>query len=460
MRQAAWWLAFLTAAIGTALLLPGAGGGWPAIGPRPALAQTPDPLRPAAPSKTPEKPALTPHGPGELECRNCHVGEHQGVVRMYLGLGGRGAPQIPSHMLQVRVECIACHISPKDEAAKAALVGQTFRPTEQACVGCHGEKYRGMLARWITTLGRMQEMLAPKLAAAQSALAAADAKGPKVSRARQLVEDANFNVRFVTLGKGVHNVFYAADLLKLSNAWLDEALGLVDRAPGKASEPLVRGGYCGVLCHEQAGVKLKETVVFANQRLPHGRHVTEFGATCTACHSADVHKAVTATAATCVACHHDPQNDRCESCHRVQSAFYRGTLGTEFAKAEPNVMAEAVGCTGCHDFTAKHSRQVVGQKCVGCHEAPYKILAAEWTEGFDKDAARTSRALKRAAAAMAAARRTGGVPTEATRLAQEARTALALIQKARGAHNPAMAGALLDEAQRKAEAALALLKAR
>ena len=275
---------------------------------------------------------------GELDCRGCHLGKHQGVFRMYLGMGGRGTPMIPSHMFQVRVECVACHIVPKESEATAGLVGQTFRPSEQACLNCHGEKYRGMLGRWADTLGKMREVVAPKLAAARAALPPGDARdgakdapknGPKdgkIARARGLVNDAEYNVQFVTLGHGVHNVFYAADLLKLSSAWLDEALVLLGKPPVKGDEALVRGGYCAVLCHQVARVKQPETVTFGKQRIPHVRHVTEFGAVCTACHSAEVHKAVTAKPATCTGCHHSAQNERCESCHRAQSAFYRGQV--------------------------------------------------------------------------------------------------------------------------------------
>ena len=55
------------------------------------------------------------------------------------------------------------------------------------------------------------------------------------------------------LDKGVHYVFYAADLLKLSNGWLDEALPLLGKPALKSDDALVRGGYCAVLCHSTAG---------------------------------------------------------------------------------------------------------------------------------------------------------------------------------------------------------------
>ena len=418
------------------------------------VAQAPGlhPLPPTPPEESRGKPAQRS---GELDCGACHQGKHQGVLRMYLGMGGHGTPMIPSHMFQVRVECVACHIVPTEPEARAGLVGQTFRPSEQACVNCHSEKYRGMLGRWVETLGKMQAIVAPKLALARAALPATEDKDKKATRARQLVNDADYNVQFVTLGKGVHNVFYAADLLKLSNTWLDEALGLLGRPPAKSDDTLVRGGYCAVLCHQVAGVKQPETVTFGKQKIPHVRHVTEFGAICTACHSAEVHKAVTATAATCTSCHHSAQNERCESCHRAQSAFYRGEGTGAPVKVEPNVMAAAVGCTGCHDWSVKHSRHAVSEKCVGCHDKAYTSFLDEWTKGLDKATAETVQALKRAEAGLARDRRRGRKVPEAEALVKEARAALALVQKARGVHNPPAAEALLEAARGKADAALA-----
>ncbi len=414
--------------------------------------------RPGGPLPLPtpqEQRSGEPHRSGELECRNCHEATHQGVLRMYVGLGGRGTPMIPSHMFQVRVECVACHIAPKQEAGAAKIVGQTFRPTEQACVNCHGEKYRGMLQRWRDTLARMREVVTPKLAAARAAVEAADPKHPKLVRARQLVADGDFNMQFVALGRGVHNVFYAADLLKLSNNWADEALALLGKPASKADDTLVRGGYCGVLCHEQVGVKQLETVTYRKQKLPHVRHVTEFGATCTACHSAEVHKTVSATPATCSTCHHSSQNERCESCHSAQSAFYRGMAKTDLVKLEPNSMVNAVACTGCHDWSKKHSRKAVGEKCTGCHDPAYRSFLDEWTTGLDKEATAAREALTRADAALARGRRAGRQAPEAAALAKDARDALMLVQKARGVHNPAGAEALLQIARKKAEEALA-----
>jgi hypothetical protein len=295
----------------------------------------------------------------------------------------------------------------------------------------------------------------PKLSATRVALASADRKDPKHPRAQTLVDDADFNIRYVTLAKGVHNVFYAADLLKLSNAWLDEATALLGRPPVKTDDQLVRGGYCARLCHEAARVKPRETVTFGKVKVPHARHVVEFGATCTSCHSAETHKAVTATAATCTSCHHNPQNDRCESCHRAQSAFYRGYTKSPHVNIQPNVMAEAVACTGCHDFAAAQTRAAIAQKCLVCHEPQYAGLVTEWTAGFGADVRKTSDAIKSAEVAMAAGRRAGRKMPEADTALREAREALTLVRSAGVAHNPLAADALLAAARQKADEARA-----
>lgn len=399
-----------------------------------------------------------PHRMGELDCRTCHVGKHQGVVQMYVGMGGRGTPMIPSHMFQVRVECIACHTAPKAAEGEAALTGQTYRPSEAACVGCHGEKYRGLLGRWSSTLTRMREIVGPKVDAARRTLAAADAATPARARARKLLGDADFNLRFVAQGRGVHNVFYAADLLKLANGWADEAATRLGRPRPTTDDTLVRGGYCAVLCHEAAGVKPRPTVTFGGRPLPHVRHVTELGATCTACHSAEVHKAVTAKPATCTACHHSPDNDRCESCHQAQAAFYKGQVQTPVPIAA-NLMAEAVTCTGCHDWSKKPSRQAMAQQCVGCHEPQYLAILPEWTAGFAGDVRRVAEAVRQAETAVRRGPR-GPARTEAEVLLKEARDALALVRRAGAAHNPLAADALLTRARDKAQAAVARMGGR
>jgi hypothetical protein len=117
-------------------------------------------------------------------------------------------------------------------------------------------------------------------------------------------------------------------------------------------------------------------------------------------------------------------------------------------------MAAAVGCTGCHDWSGKHSRRAVAGKCTGCHDAAYSAFLDEWTAGFDKEAGAVRDILKRAESALARSGR-GSRAAEANGAVAQARQALLLVQKARGVHNPSAAEALLQIARKKAEEALA-----
>jgi hypothetical protein len=284
-----------------------------------------------------------------------------------------------------------------------------------------------------------------------------DAAGPRPggAEARRLLDDADFNARFVALARGAHNVFYAGALLRRANDWVDRAAAQAGAPRPPGDDALVRGGYCATMCHEPLGMKLKDTVRFRGRPLPHARHATELGAACATCHSAEIHKKLAATPATCTTCHHGPQNDRCESCHRDQAAFYRGTLQTPLAPVAANVMAAAVACTSCHDFARPRPRAAIAETCTGCHEPTYLPLLTEWTTAAAADVKGAAAAVAAAERAVAAARRAGRPAAEAQARLKEARAALALVRAGGVPHNPLAAFALLGRARAAADEARA-----
>jgi hypothetical protein len=411
----------------------------------------------APPAAVTRPPAA--HAADDLDCAACHKSSHVGVLGVYAGAAGRGAPPSPARMFELRVQCLACHTAPGSVEASTAALGQTYRANDTACAACHGARYEGLIDRWRTSFATMRETLGTKLRTARTALAATTTPAAP-GRARALVDDAEFNLRLVSIGNGAHNPFYAANLLRRANGWLDEAVALVGKPAPKTGDALVRGGYCAALCHEPAGVKTPETATFGGRPFPHGRHAAELGATCTTCHSADAHKTLAATPATCSSCHHSAGNERCESCHRDQTAFYRGTVRSGLARITPNVMADAVGCTGCHDFSHGPSRTAVATACTACHERTYLPLVAEWTTGFARDVAQTADALRAAEAAVTQARPGGRSTASAQALLKEARAALTLVRTGGAAHNPLAADDLLRGARERAERARAELRTR
>jgi hypothetical protein len=111
--------------------------------------------------------------------------------------------------------------------------------------------------------------------------------------------------------------------------------------------------------------------------------------------------------------------------------------------------------TTCHDWSARHSRAAVGERCLGCHDASYTPLLTEWTAGFDADPRKTAEVIQKVDASVSYARPGGRGTPEAEALLREARDALALVRRARPAHNPLAADALLRAARERAEAVLA-----
>ncbi|MGE5848850.1 MAG: cytochrome c3 family protein [Candidatus Methylomirabilota bacterium] len=399
--------------------------------------------------------------PLAVGCDACHEAKHSGQRAMYLGVGGKGSPSIPSHMYTARVDCVACHLTPKaEDIHRAQFTGRTFEASEAACVSCHGKLYAGMLDTWKRTMDTMLVDLKPKLEAARKAVAEPVKDSKALVQAKRQLAEAEYNYDFVKNGKGVHNIFYAADLLQGVNSRANQALKLLGKSAIMVPhENLIRGGYCATLCHSQAGVVFKPEVRFEKRTVvPHQNHFFQYGAVCTDCHSPDKHKAVTITAQGCQACHHSATNDKCTRCHAAQVGLYAATLETALpVKKDPNVMAGKVECVGCHDLTKKHSVAAQAEKCTECHDKGYKDMVAMW-QGQVGDAEKAAKAaLGKAEASVAEAKKARRDVAPAADLLAKARKDFDLVVKAKGLHNPDLAEAILTESKQAAERALSML---
>ncbi len=319
--------------------------------------------------------------PLEYGCNVCHENKHLVQKEMFMGTGGKGFPNTPGHMFLAQLDCIACHTQPLVSGDDATLVGQTYAASEKACIECHGEKYLGMLKSWQRTFDKMGEEISPKLAAASSAVQNARKESRLTAAVGELLADASHNIRFVRLGRGVHNVFYAAGLLHTANERIDQILESLGEKPlplGKHS--YLGGDYCAVLCHEQADVKMPETVKVLDRTLPHRRHFYEHNVPCTSCHSSTSHKEVTLKPESCSDCHHAPATGACVDCHKLQASLYEGTFtGGVPGEKTPSLMADVVDCTGCHT-EVKHGKTAgtVSNSCKTCHDESYAEILSAW----------------------------------------------------------------------------------
>jgi hypothetical protein len=154
---------------------------------------------------------------------------------------------------------------------------------------------------------------------------------------------------------------------------------------------------------------------------------------CETCHSVEEHGKTTIAREQCMGCHHGSGQKRsCESCHEGQGGLYRGQLrGTE-VKGDPDMMAAAVECSGCHDLASREPLvKAVQQACVGCHEAGYDEMLVEW---INEDQAR----VQGLAVLLAQAQGHALAAAHRADLAAADRIYQALLQ-AKGVHNQSLA---------------------
>jgi hypothetical protein len=149
--------------------------------------------------------------PLHYDCSVCHERKHNIQKQLYMGIGARGVPNTPSVMYVTNVDCVGCHLVPKMAQSAVPFLGQTYKASEAACLGCHGSDYKGILGEWQKTIRKSLEETKP---AVERAKAYAAGPGKENRKAVSLARDAEYNYLFVLHGKGVHNVEYSVLALK------------------------------------------------------------------------------------------------------------------------------------------------------------------------------------------------------------------------------------------------------
>jgi hypothetical protein len=158
--------------------------------------------------------------PLDYSCEICHASTHNATKDMYMGQGGKGIQDEPSHMFKVHVACIGCHINDKVSASVARFTGQTFEPSEKGCAKCHGDDVTGMLEDWKSSIAQELRKTEGLLRNAKTSI-----QGKTLSpEAKKLLDDAEYNYEFVKFAKGVHNITYATDLLSYADSSLNTVL--------------------------------------------------------------------------------------------------------------------------------------------------------------------------------------------------------------------------------------------
>ena len=298
----------------------------------------------------------------ELDCRSCHVQVHDAQRRLYAGMGGHDARNMPSKMFLARVSCLGCHGQPATLRGhqRVQLAG------EASCLSCHGIRYANMLPSWQGEMDRKLKRVAPIVAGARAALNGVPIRQRPV--ADSLLRLAQENLDLVRLGKPAHNIVYSDELLRATVKLVRDAVKagrLPYAVPAVSLGPPVGGTAC-FSCH--LGVE-RSTVPFQGGEFKHEPHMLRGGLACADCHtSLENHGGTTITSrAGCEACHHRavrPMN--CAACHAGPGGVPEATLSLASGDFSHGVHREAgLACTACHTPPAMSAR---GLSCDNCHD--------------------------------------------------------------------------------------------
>lgn len=242
-----------------------------------------------------------------FDCALCHQDKHAGQLEMYSGkVASLGLPEMPSPMYLANVDCVGCHYQEKSDIQEKEFRGKTFKASEQACVKCHGERFKGIWQETKAILTESLGELEKKLDAAKAGLEKAGlSKTEKQALQAELARAERWH-HFVHASRGEHNIYLASSILRRE----DEALSRIGKnakleLPDLSSQPLFSGHFCATLCHSKVGVQVPpETVRAFGKTMPHKTHTEMMG--CVQCHEIGAHKRVPlrkGIRATCESCH-------------------------------------------------------------------------------------------------------------------------------------------------------------
>lgn len=254
------------------------------------------------------KPGL-PHPPMALasNCTLCHQNKHAGQRHMYSGrVSALGFPDMPSPMYLANVDCSGCHYQEKADVQEKEFRGKTFKASEEACVKCHGPRFKGIWADTKKELNESLSQLDKKRTLTRSALEKLDLPSTQKQQAQNRMDQADRWHHFVHASRGEHNIYLASWVLRKENDALSETgRELKIDLPDLNNLPLLSGGYCATLCHSKIGVKVPpETVQAFGKTMPHKAHAEMMG--CAQCHDIGAHKRVPlrqGVKTLCAGCH-------------------------------------------------------------------------------------------------------------------------------------------------------------
>jgi hypothetical protein len=149
---------------------------------------------------------------GVRNCSACHPEPHIYQKMLLAGEGGNGIGKFPIAHDPMRANCLSCHTKDGHDEK-----GRKVRRAEgKACVECHGDKDKENISKqWKADVA--EELKAARGLEKDVIAAIEEAKGnvaeANIRKMRALLKDAQFNLKIVDAGGGVHNKKFAMLLI-------------------------------------------------------------------------------------------------------------------------------------------------------------------------------------------------------------------------------------------------------
>jgi len=315
------------------------------------------------------------------ECETCHSDFHTMQKDLFVGHGGIGLADRPNPMFKKGLSCQGCHVL-HGGAGDLHLNGNTFTASGESCEPCHGTGYNRLLQNWNKAINEKTRIIGKALADAEQIRKRSSSVQGKTETADSLFHAAQFNYEIVHLGKPIHNIVYANELLEAAHDQLDgffSALAPDYRLPSLGrSDKLVPAGC--VNCH--IGIEDINVRIYGLD-YSHKRHLINAGLDCTRCHSNQQrHGELVVQREDCLSCHHSRAESECGNCHTVQKEIIRGE-SPSLPLGDADIMfASDVGCRDCHELPDGNIARPVPQRCVDCHDRDYADTQREWLAEF------------------------------------------------------------------------------
>jgi hypothetical protein len=372
------------------------------------------------------------------ECASCHAERtHGDKVLMFLGKGAKGVREMPDRKAMLNMDCAVCHRSGKS-AAQAT----------DTCKDCHGHRTDGMVQRWKKLMKAGEEGLAKGLTEAQGM---AQKKAGEAAWKKSL-DEALLNRGFLAGGNAVHNILYGMEITSRTNELLAGLKGGPSIQAGKpAKGPAAAKVNCARVCHSDVGEK---KVPFGKVWFVHDVHV-ENDESCAKCHGPYSDHGTT-TVKDCSKCHHGKGEGKvsCGDCHSSEA---------EMLKAKGTVHGK-VDCVACHRETKEGKKGTIPglkENCATCHRKGQAAKIDEWANRYRDIIGKYQVDMAAAEKDIAAVEaKDGKYSVPLRKYYDEMREEMRFLMRARYAHNPVWAEAMIGRKDTNLEKLNRLMKHR